>query len=104
MNKNELIEQMAKAGGVSKIAAEKALGGALSAISKALKKGDKVTLVGFGTFSVVKRAARQGRNPQTGKPLTIKARKVAKFTAGKGLKLVFAGDKTNDGGPGAAVK
>lgn len=93
---------MAKAAGLSKAVAEKALGGALSAITKALKKGDKVTLVGFGTFSVVKRAARQGRNPQTSKPMTIKPKKVAKFKASSNL--VFAADKTSDGGPSGAVK
>lgn len=85
MNKTELVEQMAKAGGISKAAAEKALAGALTGITKALKKGDKVTLVGFGTFSVTKRAARQGRNPQTGQPITIKARKVARFKPGSQL-------------------
>jgi DNA-binding protein HU-beta len=82
MNKSELVEAMAKAAGVSKAASEKALNGALAAITKALKKGDKVTLVGFGTFSVAKRAARQGRNPQTGKMIKIGAKKVAKFKAG----------------------
>lgn len=85
MNKSELVEQMAKAAGISKAAAEKALTGATTAITKTLKKGGKVTLVGFGTFSVVKRAARQGRNPQTGKPITIKARKVARFKPGSKL-------------------
>lgn len=102
MNKSELVEQMAKAAGISKAAAEKALGAALSAISKALKKGDRVTLVGFGTFSVVKRAARQGRNPQTRQPITIKAKNVAKFKASS--RLVFSTEKTNDGGPGGTVK
>lgn len=85
MNKSELVEQMAKASGISKASAEKALGGMIDAVTKTLKKGDKVTLVGFGTFSVAKRAARQGRNPQTGKPITIKARKVARFKAGSKL-------------------
>ena len=85
MNKSELVESMAKASGMSKAAAEKALNGMLSSITGALKKGDKVTLVGFGTFSVSKRAARQGRNPQTGNPITIKARKVARFKAGSKL-------------------
>jgi len=85
MNKSELVESMAKAGGISKAAAEKTLGGMLAAVTTALKKGDKVTLVGFGTFSVTKRAARQGRNPQTGKAITIKARKVARFKPGSKL-------------------
>lgn len=85
MNKSDLVDSMAKAAGISKAASEKALGGMLTAITKSLKKGDKVTLVGFGTFSVAKRAARQGRNPQTGKPIKIKAKKVAKFKAGSKL-------------------
>jgi DNA-binding protein HU-beta len=65
VNKSDLIESMASAAGISKAAAEKGLNGMLDAVTKALKRGDKVTLVGFGTFSVAKRAARQGRNPQT---------------------------------------
>ncbi len=85
MNKSDLVESMAKAAGVSKAAAEKGLNGMLEAITKALKKGDKVTLVGFGTFSVAKRAERQGRNPQTGKMIKIAAKKVAKFKAGRKL-------------------
>jgi DNA-binding protein HU-beta len=66
--------------------AEAALNTILETITKALKKGDKVTLIGFGTFSVTKRAARKGRNPQTGKEMKIAAGKVPKFTPGKGLK------------------
>ncbi len=85
MNKSELVESMASAAGISKAASEKALNGAIAAITKSLKKGDKVTLVGFGTFSVAKRAARQGRNPQTGKMIKIAAKKVAKFKAGSKL-------------------
>ncbi len=85
MNKSELVEEMANASGVSKAAAEKALNGMLDAITSALSKGDKVTLVGFGTFSVAKRAARQGRNPQTGKVIKIDARNVARFKAGSKL-------------------
>jgi len=85
MNKSELVERMASASGVSKAAAEKALNGMLDAISSALSTGDKVTLVGFGTFSVAKRAARQGRNPQTGKVIKIAARNVARFKAGSKL-------------------
>lgn len=85
MNKSDLVAAMAKSSGVSKAAAEKGLNGMLDAVTKSLKKGDKVTLVGFGTFSVAKRAARQGRNPQTGKPMKIKAKKVAKFKAGSKL-------------------
>ncbi|KGO35072.1 DNA-binding protein [Desulfobulbus sp. Tol-SR] len=85
MNKKELIESISGAADISKAAAEKALNGTLSAIAEALKKGDKVTLVGFGTFSVSKREARQGRNPQTGKAIKIPGKKVAKFKAGSKL-------------------
>ncbi len=85
MNKGELIETVAKNAKISKAAAGKALGCTLDAISKSLKKGDKVTLIGFGTFSVTKRKARNGRNPQTGKPMKIKAKKVAKFKPGSKL-------------------
>lgn len=85
MNKGELVETMAKAAGISKAAAEKALTGMLDAVSKTLSKGGKVTLVGFGTFSVSKRSARQGRNPQTGATIQIPARKVARFKPGSKL-------------------
>lgn len=85
MNKKELIESIASAADISKAAAEKALNGTLAAIAESLKKGDKVTLVGFGTFSVSTREARQGRNPQTGSTIKIPARKVAKFKAGSKL-------------------
>ena len=86
MTKAELVEQMAKDAKISKAAAGKALNGAINAITKALKKGDSDTLVGFGTFSVSRRKARKGRNPQTGKEIKIPARKVAKFKAGAGLR------------------
>ena len=86
MTKAELVEQMAKDAKISKAAAGKALNGAINAITKALKKGDSVTLVGFRTFSVSRRKARKGRNPQTGKEIKIPARKVAKFKAGAGLR------------------
>jgi DNA-binding protein HU-beta len=86
MTKAELVAKMAKDAKISKAAAGKALNGAIEAITKALKKGDSVTLVGFGTFSVSKRKARKGRNPQTGKEIKIAARKVAKFKAGSELK------------------
>jgi DNA-binding protein HU-beta len=85
MNKAELIAQIADDAGVSKIQANAALDSFVAAVTKTLKKGDKVTLVGFGTFSVSKRAARTGRNPQTGATIKIKAKKVAKFKAGKEL-------------------
>jgi len=85
MNKGELVENMANAAGISKAAAERALTGLLDSISGALSKGDKVTLVGFGTFSVSKRSARQGRNPQTGAAIKIPARTVARFKPGSKL-------------------
>jgi DNA-binding protein HU-beta len=85
MNKKELIESIAGAAEISKAAAEKALNGTLAAIAESLNKGGKVTLVGFGTFSVSKRDARQGRNPQTGKAIKIPAKKVVKFKAGSKL-------------------
>jgi len=85
MNKGDLVNEVAKVVGKKKIA-EDAVQCVLDTITEALKKGDSVTLVGFGTFKVAKRAARTGRNPQTGKPLKIKAKKVPKFSAGKKLK------------------
>lgn len=85
MNKAELIEAIAAGAKISKADAGRALDSTIESVSKALKKGDKVSLVGFGTFSVSKRAARTGRNPQTGKTIQIKAKKVAKFKAGSDL-------------------
>jgi DNA-binding protein HU-beta len=86
VNKADLVEVVAKTADISKSSAEKALDGALNGIKSALKKGGSVTLVGFGTFRVAKRAARTGRNPRTGEAIKIKAAKVPKFTAGKALK------------------
>ena len=86
MTKVELVEKMAKEAKVTKAAAGKALDSFVDGVKKALKKGDKVTLIGFGTFSVVQRKARKGRNPQTGKEIKIAARKAPKFSAGKALK------------------
>ena len=86
MTKAELVAKMEKDAKISKAAAGKALNGAIEGITKALKKGDSVTLVGFGTFSISKRKARKGRNPQTGKEIKIAARKVAKFKAGSELR------------------
>ncbi len=85
MNKAELIEHLSNGAGITKTQANSALDSFVEAVTKTLKKGDKVTLVGFGTFSVSKRAARNGRNPQTGQVIKIKAKKVAKFKAGKEL-------------------
>ncbi|HNU72452.1 MAG TPA: HU family DNA-binding protein [Thermodesulfobacteriota bacterium] len=85
MNKGELVEAIAGDAGLPKATAGKALDAVLANIAKALKKGDKVTLVGFGTFSVAKRKARKGRNPQTGETIKIKAKKSVKFKAGATL-------------------
>ena len=85
MNKGELIEAIAKVT-ETKVEATKVLETTLTAITKSLKKGNPVTLIGFGTFKVSKRKARIGRNPQTGKPLKIKAKKVPVFKAGAALK------------------
>ena len=86
MTKAELIAKAAKDAKITKVAAGKAIDGIIDGITKALKKGDRVALVGFGTFSVAKRKARTGRNPQTGKSIKIAARKVAKFKAGSELR------------------
>ncbi|MBZ0290481.1 MAG: HU family DNA-binding protein [Anaerolineae bacterium] len=86
MNKSELIEQIAKSADISKAAAGRALDATVGAIRTSLKKGGMVTLVGFGTFYVGKRAARSGRNPRTGASIKIKAARVPKFRAGKMLK------------------
>jgi DNA-binding protein HU-beta len=85
MNKAELVAKLADDAGISKTQANAALDSFIEAVTKTLKGGGKVTLVGFGTFSITKRAARTGRNPQTGATIKIKAKKVAKFKAGKDL-------------------
>ena len=86
MNKSQFVEAIAKETGLSKTDAAKAVNAYADVVKKALKKGDKVQLVGFGTFSVSKRAARQGINPATGEKIRIKAAKVPKCKAGAGLK------------------
>jgi DNA-binding protein HU-beta len=83
MNKGDLINKVSSEAGLSKAQAGKVLDSVLNTVVKSLKKGDKVTLVGFGTFAVAKRAARTGRNPQTGAAIKIPAKKVVKFKAGK---------------------
>ncbi len=93
MNKSELVAYVAKNAGLSKAAAEKAVDAFTDAVTRSLKKGDKVALVGFGTFSVAKRKARKGRNPATGESMRIPATKVPKFTAGKKLKDAVRGRK-----------
>ncbi|HYA94463.1 MAG TPA: HU family DNA-binding protein [Thermodesulfobacteriota bacterium] len=86
MTKEELIASVGKEAKLSKASAEKAINAFTNTVMKALKKGDKLTLTGFGTFSVAKRRARTGRNPQTGKEIKIPATRVAKFKAGNLLK------------------
>ena len=87
MTKVELIEKMAKDAGISKVAAGNALQSFMEGVTKALKKKDgKITLIGFGTFSKVRRKTRKGRNPRTGETIKIKARNAVKFKAGKKLK------------------
>ncbi len=85
MNKAELIDAMAAASGLTKADAKRALDGFVDATSKALKGGDRISLVGFGSFSVSKREARTGRNPQTGKEIKIAAKNVVRFKAGADL-------------------
>ncbi|PTQ90324.1 HU family DNA-binding protein [Agitococcus lubricus] len=90
MNKSELIDAIAGSAEITKADAGRALDATIAAITAALKAGDAVTLVGFGTFSVKERAARKGRNPKTGESLDIAASKVPDFKAGKGLKDAVA--------------
>lgn len=86
MNKSELIEAIAASADIPKASASRALDAMVESVTESLKKGDSVSLVGFGTFTVKERAARTGRNPQTGKPIQISAAKVPSFKAGKALK------------------
>ncbi|MBO5613722.1 MAG: HU family DNA-binding protein [Prevotella sp.] len=85
MNKSELVKAIAEKAGISQVASKAALEATLESIAGALKKGESVQLIGFGTFSVSERSARQGKNPRTGEVLQIPAKKVAKFKAGAGL-------------------
>jgi DNA-binding protein HU-beta len=91
MTKAEMVERIAKDAGITKAAAEKALGAFLGGVTDALKKEDKVTFVGFGSFGVIKKKARIGRNPQTGAELKIAAKKAVKFAPGKALKEAVQG-------------
>ncbi len=86
MNKSELVEAVAKKADITKVAAQEALEAVIESITKSLKKGEEVRLVGFGTFTVAKRAASTGRNPRTGEAIKIPASKQPKFKAGKELK------------------
>jgi len=85
MNKSQLVDAMAQDAGISKAAAKKALDSFLSSVEKTLKNGGKITLIGFGTFSVQTRKAREGRNPATGATIKIPAKKIVKFKAGSEL-------------------
>ena len=85
MNKTELLDKVAQESALSKSAAEQVVNSVFSAIAETMKTGDKVTLLGFGTSSVTERAAREGRNPQSGEKITIPAKKVVKFKAGSKL-------------------
>jgi DNA-binding protein HU-beta len=85
MNKTELVEAIAKKSGLTKVDAKRALDAFIGVTSATLKKGDRIALVGFGSFSITKRAARKGRNPRTGADIKIPARKVVKFKAGAEL-------------------
>ena len=89
MNKAEIVARMAREGGLTKADANRALDAFLDNVVKALKKGHKVTLVGFGTFQVGRRRARAGRHPRTGAPMKIPAHRVPRFAAGKGLKAAI---------------
>jgi len=91
MTKADLVEKIAKDAGITKAQAEKVANSALAAMTDALKAGDKVTLVGFGSFNVADRKARVGRNPQTGAAIKIPARKAVSFSAGKPLKEAIQG-------------
>lgn len=94
MNKAELIDKIAKDANITKVQANEALDSFTNSVVDALKDGDKVTLVGFGTFSVSERSARNGRNPKTGEVIKIKAKKVPKFKAGKDFSESVANAKT----------
>ena len=104
MNKGELVDAIASGSGLSKSQAEKALNCAIDSISGALAKGNAVSLIGFGTFSVSQRGARKGKNPRTGETIKIAARKVAKFKAGKGLSDTVKSGKKAAAAPKAAPK
>jgi DNA-binding protein HU-beta len=93
MNKTELIDAVAKDSGLTRADSARAIDSLVGTIQKSLKRGDDVALTGFGKFSVVKRSARTGRNPQTGQPVKIKASKAPKFTAGATFKSAISGRK-----------
>jgi DNA-binding protein HU-beta len=90
MNKAQLVARIAKDAGLTKAGANKAMDAFVDIVTKSLKKGERVTLVGFGTFVVARRRARSVRNPRTGTPIKIPARRVPRFAAGKGLKKTIS--------------
>jgi DNA-binding protein HU-beta len=94
MTKTEIVAKVAEEAKVTKVAADKVFLTIIDCIKESLKKGEKVTFVGFGTFSVSERKARKGRNPQTGKEIKIAAKKMPKFSAGVALKAAVNGDKS----------
>ncbi len=104
MNKAQLIEAIAKETGLPKKDAEAALNAFIGTVQKSLKKGEPVQLIGFGTFTVVKRGRRKGRNPKTGEPMVIPARKVPKFNPGQALKDLVAGKKKASASKKTAAK
>ncbi len=104
MNKAELVEAIAESAGLNKSQAEAALNATINTIKGQLSKGNDVALIGFGSFKVSKRAARMGRNPQTGAAQKIAARKVAKFSPGADLKAVVNGEKKAAAPKKAAAK
>ena len=87
MNKAQIVSRVARDTKMTKVRTARVIDGFLDQVSRALKKGDRASLVGFGTFTVARRRARRGRNPQTGAPITIPARRVVRFTAGKTLRI-----------------
>jgi DNA-binding protein HU-beta len=93
MNKTQLVDAVSADSGLTKADTQRVIESLIGTVSKSLKKGDEVSITGFGKFSVVKRAARQGVNPRTGEKVKIKATKAPKFTAGAGLKQVVSGKK-----------
>ncbi len=99
MNKSELIAKIAEDTGITKAQANVVLNSFIGAVTKTLKSGGKVTIAGLGTFAISKRAARAGRNPQTGAIIRVKSKTVAKFKAGKELSTKISGDGTDHTGP-----
>lgn len=105
MNKTQLVDAIAKDAGLSKKAAEAALNAFIQNVTNALKKGESVQLIGFGTFTVGKRNRRKGRNPRTGETIVIPARKIPKFNPGQSLKDIVAGKKkASEGKKASAAK